>query len=198
MWDEVSTAYHEAVPGHHLQGATIKLVPLTRAQKLGFVSAHGEGWALYAERLMDELGWFRTPDTRLGFLCAHALRAARVVADIGLHTGRAIPASAAALYPGWSGEAGRPWTYDGAIDFMVRAGGMERDKSESEVLRYLSWPSQATAYKLGERTWLAGRDAAQAAAAAGGREFDRKGWHARALALGPLGLKRLGTELAGI
>jgi uncharacterized protein (DUF885 family) len=198
MWDEVSTAYHEAVPGHHLQGATIKLVPLTRAQKLGFVSAHGEGWALYAERLMDELGWFRTPDTRLGFLCAHALRAARVVADIGLHTGRAIPVSAATLYPGWSGEAGRPWTYDGAIDFMVRAGGMERDKSESEVLRYLSWPSQATAYKLGERTWLAGRDAAQAAAAAGGREFDRKGWHARALALGPLGLKRLSTELAGI
>ncbi|TAK01841.1 MAG: DUF885 domain-containing protein [Chloroflexota bacterium] len=197
-WDDVSTAYHEAVPGHHLQGATIRLVPLTRAQKLGFVSAHGEGWALYAERLMDELGWFRTPDTRLGFLCAHALRAARVVVDIGLHTGRLIPASGASLYPGWSGEAGRPWTYDGAIDFMVRSGGMERDKSESEILRYLSWPSQATAYKLGERTWLEGREAAQAAAAGAGREFDRKGWHARALALGPLGLKRLGAELAGI
>jgi uncharacterized protein (DUF885 family) len=102
------------------------------------------------------------------------------------------------MFPGWAGEAGKPWTYDGAIDFMVRAGGMERDKSESEVLRYLSWPSQATAYKLGERTWLAGRGAAQAAAAAEGREFDRKGWHARALARGPLGLKRLGTELAGI
>ena len=198
MWDEVSTIYHEAVPGHHLQGATIKLVNLTRAQKLGFVSAHGEGWALYSERLMDELGWFKTPDTRLGFLCAHAFRAARVVADIGLHTGRAVPAAGAALYPGWSGEAGKAWTYDGAIDFMIRSGGMEHDKSESEVLRYLSWPSQATAYKLGERTWLAGRDAAQAAAAAEGREFDRKGWHARALALGPLGLRRLGTELAGI
>ena len=197
-WDDVSTAYHEAVPGHHLQGATIKLVALTRAQKLGFVSAHGEGWALYAERLMDELGWFRTPDTRLGFLCAHALRAARVVVDIGLHTGRAIPASGAALFPGWSGQAGRPWTYDGAIDFMVRAAGMERDKSESEILRYLSWPSQATAYKLGERTWLAGREAARLAAAAEGREFDRKGWHARALALGPLGLKRLGAELVSI
>jgi len=197
-WDEVSTAYHEAVPGHHLQGATIRLVSLTRAHKLGFVSAHGEGWALYAERLMDELGWFRTPETRLGFLCAHAMRAARVVVDIGLHTGRPIPASGVTLYPGWSGEAGRPWTYDGAIDFMVRAAGMERDKSESEVLRYLSWPSQATAYKLGERTWLAGREAAQAAAAAAGREFDRKGWHARALALGPLGLQRLGAELPRI
>jgi uncharacterized protein (DUF885 family) len=195
-WDDVSTVYHEAVPGHHLQGATIRLVPLTRAHKLGFISAHGEGWALYAERLMDELGWFRTADTRLGFLCAHAFRAARVVVDIGLHTGRSIPAAGAAIYPGWSGRAGAAWTYEGAIDFMVRAGGLERASAESEVLRYLSWPSQATAYKLGERTWLAGRTAARSAAEADGREFDLRGWHARALALGPLGLQRLGAELA--
>ncbi len=187
-WDDVSTVYHEAVPGHHLQGATIRLVPLTRAHKLGFNSAHGEGWALYSERLMDELGWFRTPETRLGFLCAHAFRAARIVVDIGLHTGRAIPA-------GWPG-AGERWTYERAIDFIVRAGGMDRDKAESEVLRYLSWPSQATAYKLGERTWLAGRAAASSAAAADRRTFDLKAWHARALALGPLGLDRLGNELA--
>ena len=186
-WDDVSTVYHEAVPGHHLQGATIRLVPLTRAHKLGFNSAHGEGWALYAERLMDELGWFRTPETRLGFLCAHAFRAARVVVDIGLHTGRRIPA-------GWPGS-GESWTYDGAIDFIVRAGGMDRDKAESEVLRYLSWPSQATAYKLGERTWLAGREEARAVASADNRAFDQKGWHARALALGPLGLRRLRHEL---
>ena len=189
-WDEVSTVYHEAVPGHHLQGATIRLVPLTRAHKLGFMSAHGEGWALYSERLMDELGWFRTPETRLGFLCAHAFRAARVVVDIGLHTGRRIPKG----HPG----AGEAWTYEHAIDFIVRAGGMDRDKAESEVLRYLSWPSQATAYKLGERTWLAGREAAQSAAAAAGRTFDRRAWHAGALALGPLGLRRLGAELARI
>jgi len=189
-WDEVSTVYHEAVPGHHLQGATIRLVPLTRAHKLGFMSAHGEGWALYSERLMDELGWFRTPETRLGFLCAHAFRAARVVVDIGLHTGRRIPKG----HPG----AGEAWTYEHAIDFIVRAGGMDREKAESEVLRYLSWPSQATAYKLGERTWLAGRDAARAAATSAGREFDRKAWHAGALALGPLGLRRLGAELAKV
>jgi uncharacterized protein (DUF885 family) len=197
-WDEVSTVYHEAAPGHHLQGATIRLVPMTRAQKLGFVSAHGEGWALYAERLMDDLGWFRTPETRLGFLCAHAFRAARVVADIGLHTGRAIPAAGAKLYPDWSGAAGGGWTYDGAIDFMVRSGGMDRDKSESEVLRYLSWPSQATAYKLGERAWLAGRAAANVRARTEGNEFDLKGWHKRALALGPLGLDRLVAELSRI
>ncbi len=189
-WDEVSTVYHEAVPGHHLQGATIRLVPLTRAHKLGFMSAHGEGWALYSERLMDELGWFRTPETRLGFLCAHAFRAARVVVDIGLHTGRRIPKG----HP----NAGETWTYERAIDFIVRAGGMDRDKAESEVLRYLSWPSQATAYKLGERTWLAGRDAASARASAEGRTFDRRAWHAGALSLGPLGLRRLGAELAKV
>jgi uncharacterized protein (DUF885 family) len=187
-WDDVSTVYHEAVPGHHLQGATIRLVPLTRAHKLGFNSAHGEGWALYSERLMDELGWYRTPETRLGFLCAHALRAARIVVDIGLHTGRTIPS-------GWPG-AGEGWTYERAVDYMLRAGGMERASAESEVLRYLSWPSQATAYKLGERTWLAGREAARTAAMAAGKELDLKAWHARALALGPLGLDRLGAELA--
>ena len=195
-WDDVSTVYHEAVPGHHLQGATIRLVHLIRAHKLGFVSAHGEGWALYAERLMDELGWFRTAETRLGFLCAHAFRAARVVADIGLHTGRKIPPVAATLYPDWAGKPSAGWGYENAIDFMVRAGGMDEDKAESEVLRYLSWPSQATAYKLGERAWLAGRDGAKAAARATGREFDLKGWHARSLALGPLGLTRLVDELA--
>jgi uncharacterized protein (DUF885 family) len=194
-WDEVSTVYHEAVPGHHLQGATVRLVPLTRAQKLGFVSAHGEGWALYAERLMDELGWFRTPETRLGFLCAHAFRAARVVADIGLHTGRPIPDAAAKLYPDWSGRSGERWDYEGAIDFMVRAGGMDHDKAESEVLRYLSWPSQATAYKLGERAWLAGRQRARERATSEGRDFSLKAWHAGSLALGPLGLDRLVGEL---
>ena len=128
------------------------------------------------------------PETRLGFLCAHAFRAARVVVDIGLHTGRRIPA-------GWPGS-GEAWTYGGAIDFIVRAGGMGRESAESEILRYLSWPSQATAYKLGERTWLAGRERARSAAAARGEAFDQKGWHARSLALGPLGLRRLGEELA--
>jgi uncharacterized protein (DUF885 family) len=177
LWAEHTTIYHEAVPGHHLQLGLTRLLPLTRAQRVAGNTAHLEGWALYAERLMDELGWFRTPATRLGFLCAQAFRAARVVVDIGLHTGR----------DGWDVER--------AIDVIGRVGGMPRAFAESEVLRYLSWPAQATAYKLGERTWLAGRAAAMAAA---GPAFDRRAWHGRALALGGLGLARLEQELRGI
>jgi len=184
-WDKVSTAYHEAVPGHHLQFAASRAGALTRAQRVGFQTAHGEGWALYAERLMDELGRFTTPDTRLGFLCLQAFRAARVVVDIGLHTGRVVPAGHAG--------AGHPWTYEAAVGFVERAGGMSRAFAESEVLRYLSWPAQATAYKLGERVWLDGRDAARRAA---GPAFDLRSWHGRALALGPLGLGDLARELA--
>ena len=179
-WDQVTIAYHEAVPGHHLQLGMTRLLPLTRAHKLGFQSAHGEGWALYAERLMDELGEFDTPATRLGFLSSQAFRAVRVVIDIGLHTGRPLP-------------DGRSWTFDLASEHLQRHGGYPKPFTDSEVLRYISWPSQATTYKLGERSWLAGRDAARAAQ---GSAFDLKRWHAAALSLGALGLRDLETELA--
>ena len=185
MWADVTTAYHEAVPGHHLQFACTYAASLTRAQRLGFQPAYGEGWALYAERLMDELGWFRTPDTRLGFLSSQALRAVRVVVDIGLHLGRRVPAG----LPG----TGEPWTFDTAVASLRAAGGLTEEFANSEAQRYLAWPAQATCYKLGERTWLAGRAAARAAA---GTSFDLRAWHARALALGPLGLDRLEAELA--
>jgi uncharacterized protein (DUF885 family) len=160
------------------------LAPLIRAHRLGFRSAHGEGWALYAERLMDELGFFDTPDTRLGFLSSQAFRAVRVVVDIGLHTGRTIP-------DGWPG-AGSRWTPEVAVGYLQRAGGLMPAFAESEVQRYLSWPGQATTYKLGERTWLESRERARAAA---GASFDLKAWHARALNLGALGLDALATEL---
>ena len=104
-------------------------------------------------------------------------RAARVVVDIGLHTGIG------------------GWNYERAVDTMARAGGKGRAFAESEVLRYLSVPAQATAYKLGERSWLTGR---AAAIAASGPAFDRKTWHTRALALGPHGLARLERELTAI
>jgi uncharacterized protein (DUF885 family) len=183
-WDEVTTAYHEAVPGHHLQLGTTRLAPLIRAHRVGFHSAHGEGWALYAERLMDELGFFDTPETRLGFLASQAFRTVRVLVDIGLHTGGAIPA-------GWPG-AGDRWTPEVAVGYLQRIGGLSPAFAESEVERYLSWPGQATTYKLGERTWLEGRAAARAAS---GSSFDLKAWHARALDLGALGLGDLAAEL---
>jgi uncharacterized protein (DUF885 family) len=183
-WDQLTTVYHEGVPGHHLQMGGIRNLSLTRAHRVGFNSAHGEGWALYAERLMDELGGFATPDVRLGFLCMQAFRAARVVVDIGLHTGARIPFG----YPG----EGEPWTFDRAVTFIQHAGGKSKEFAESEVNRYLSAPSQATSYKLGERAWLDGRDQAQRKY---GTAFDRKSWHARALALGPLGLDDLAKEL---
>jgi uncharacterized protein (DUF885 family) len=177
MWDQYTTVYHESVPGHHLQLGLNRILPLLRAQRLGANAAHAEGWALYAERLMDELGWFRTPPARFGFLCMQTFRAARVVVDIGLHTGIG------------------GWTYERAVDTMAAAGGKGRAFAESEVLRYLSVPAQATAYKLGERSWLTGR---AAAITASGPKFDRKTWHSRALALGPLGLDRLEHELNAV
>lgn len=184
-WDQVTIAYHEAVPGHHLQLGTTRVADLIRAHRVGFQSAHGEGWALYAERLMDELGELDVPDHRLGFLSLQGLRAARVVVDIGLHTGRPIPADRVG--------AGAPWDAEVAANLLEDVSGMPRQFVESEVQRYLSWPSQAISYKLGERAWLEGRDAARAAA---GASFDLRRWHVNALALGALGLDDLVDELA--
>ena len=187
-WDLPAIVFHEAVPGHHLQIGAVRLFRLTAAQQIGINSAHAEGWALYAERLMDELGGFELPDQRLGFLSMQAFRAARVVVDIGLHTGRRIPD----VLPGWPG-AGERWNYQLAVEFIERASGQSRQMCESEVDRYLSIPAQATCYKLGERSWLAGRALARSRA---GDAFDLKRWHGQALALGPLGLDDLERELA--
>jgi len=188
-WDLPSIVFHEAVPGHHLQVGAVRMMELTRAQKLGFNSAHGEGWALYAERFMDEIGGFDKPEYRLGFLSMQAFRAARVVVDIGLHTSRRIP-------PDWPGVgAGSQWNYEIAVDFIEAASGQNRGMCSSEIDRYLSMPAQATCYKLGERSWLAGRDQARRAA---GSRFDLKRWHTAALGLGPLGLDALERELASL
>ncbi len=186
-WDAVTTVFHEAVPGHHLQLGATRLVELTRAQQLGFNSAHGEGWALYAERLMDELGRLEKPEYRLGFLSMQAFRAARVVVDIGLHTGQRIPAGRP--------RAGSLWDYDVAVEYLGATSGLSQAVCESEALRYISWPTQATTYKLGERIWLEGR---QRARQRQGALFDLKAWHGAALALGPLGLADLANELEAL
>jgi uncharacterized protein (DUF885 family) len=191
VWSLISTWYHEGVPGHHLQIA--QWTHLSKQLSLyqttaGSVSACSEGWALYAERLMDELGYLSAPGARLGYLDAQIMRAIRVVVDIGMHLKLTIPADSP-LAPG------ETWTPELALEFMVAHSGRERDFLESEIVRYLSAPGQAISYKLGERAWLAGR---QAASAAGGGGFDLKTWHMAALSLGSLGLDDLSGELAAL
>ncbi|NDL58101.1 DUF885 family protein [Phytoactinopolyspora sp. XMNu-373] len=189
VWDLISTWYHEGVPGHHLQLAQWVHVQdrLSRYQvSVGSVSAATEGWALYAERLMDELGYLSDPAHRLGYLDAQMLRAVRVVIDIGMHVGMVIPADSG-FHPG------ETWTPELAREFMSLNLGRDQKFIDSEIVRYLGLPGQAISYKLGERAWLTGREAARAAR---GADFDLKAWHMAALSMGALGLDDLATELA--
>src|SRR3984957_19663164 len=189
MWNLISTWYHEGVPGHHLQIAQWRYVAeqLSLYQtSLGGVSACSEGWALYAERLMDELGYLQDAGARMGYLDAQLMRAIRVIIDIGMHLQLPIAAD-------WAPGGARPWTPELALEFFVAHSGRDRDFLESEIARYLGMPGQAISYKLGERAWLAGRDAARAAH---GGSFDLKAWHMAALSLGSLGLDDLTEELS--
>ncbi|MFD6878861.1 MULTISPECIES: DUF885 domain-containing protein [unclassified Streptomyces] len=189
VYDLVSTWYHEGVPGHHLQLAQWQHVAdrLSRYQAtVGLVSANVEGWALYAERLMDELGYLKDAEQRLGYLDCQMMRAARVIVDIGMHLGLEIPADSP-FHPG------ERWTVDLAQEFFGLHSGRPADYIESELTRYLSMPGQAIGYKLGERAWLLGRDSARAAH---GESFDLKAWHMAALSQGSLGLDDLVDELS--
>jgi uncharacterized protein (DUF885 family) len=182
IWSELSTVFHEGVPGHHLQVGAAKMAgdKLSRFAKSNFVSGHGEGWALYAERLADELGWFTEPGTRLGMLGGSALRAARVVIDIGVHLDLPLP-------------DGSRWTFEKACDVLSTMGHGQPHEIHAEVVRYFGWPGQAISYKLGERGWLAAR-----AEAMRRPDFDLKRWHTAALSLGPIGLAGLAEALAGV
>jgi uncharacterized protein (DUF885 family) len=184
LYQEVSTAYHEGFPGHHLQVALV----MTFAERLSrfhrlmvWYSGYGEGWALYTERLMHELGYFEKPDYVFGMLASHVFRAARVVVDIGLHLGLPIPADAP-LHPGAA------WDYDIAVDYMQQIGLQPRAYAESEVLRYLGWPGQAISYKVGEREILSLRDELSRRMGDG---FDLKDFHARVLGHGEMRLDLL-------
>ncbi|WP_030743082.1 DUF885 domain-containing protein [Streptomyces sp. NRRL F-5135] len=189
VYDLVSTWYHEGVPGHHLQIAQWTHVAdqLSRYQAtVGMVSANAEGWALYAERLMDELGFLPDAERRLGYLDAQMMRACRVIVDIGMHLELTIPADSP-FHPG------ERWTPELAQEFFGRHSGRPADFVESELTRYLSMPGQAIGYKLGERAWLLGRENARAAH---GDAFDAKAWHMAALSQGSLGLDDLVDELS--
>ncbi|HEY5835217.1 DUF885 domain-containing protein [Streptomyces sp.] len=191
VFDLVSTWYHEGVPGHHLQLAQWAHVAenLSRYQAtVGMVSANAEGWALYAERLMDELGFLTDPERRLGYLDAQIMRAIRVIVDIGMHLELEIPADSP-FHPG------ERWTPDLAREFFGMHSGRPADFLDSELIRYLGMPGQAIGYKLGERAWLTGRAAARAAH---GDAFDPKSWHMAALSLGSLGLDDLVAEISAL
>ncbi|MFD7995870.1 DUF885 domain-containing protein [Streptomyces mexicanus] len=189
VYDLVSTWYHEGVPGHHLQLAQWAHVAddLSRYQAtVGIVSANAEGWALYAERLMDELGFLSDPERRLGYLDAQMMRAVRVIIDIGMHLELEIPADSP-FHPG------ERWTPELAQEFFGAHSSRPRDFVASELIRYLSMPGQAIGYKLGERAWLLGRENARKRH---GDAFDAKAWHMAALSQGSLGLDVLVDELS--
>jgi uncharacterized protein (DUF885 family) len=191
LWGEVSICYHEGVPGHHLQIAQVRYLAdtLSRWQRtLAGTSGHAEGWALYAERLMGELGYLDDPAFELGMLRAQAMRAVRVVVDIGMHLELAIPASER-YHPG------ETWTPELALPFVIERSKFPADFMASEVDRYLGLPGQAISYKVGERVWLRARADARAR---GGARFDLKEFHRRALDLGPMGLAQLEHELARV
>ncbi|CAN7324923.1 DUF885 domain-containing protein [Microbacterium foliorum] len=182
-WRELTTVYHEGVPGHHLQiaQAVYNRTELNSWRRLlAGTSGHAEGWALYAERLMQQLGYLDDPADRLGMLDGQRMRAARVVLDIGVHLGK----------PRLDGDG--TWDADYALDFMRKNVNMSDQFVQFEVNRYLGWPGQAPSYKVGQRIWEQVRDAYQAER---GADFDVKDFHKRALDMGGVGLDTLRTAL---
>ena len=186
-WRELTTVYHEGVPGHHLQvGQTVhRKELLNRWRRLAsWTSGHGEGWALYAEWLMAELGHMDDPGNRMGLLDGQSLRAARVVLDIGVHCGFEAPAEV----------GGGAWTYDKAWDFLSAHANMDDGFLRFELDRYLGWPGQAPSYKIGERLWLQLREET---ARREGADFDLRAFHRRALDVGGVGLDTLRSAVLG-
>ena len=182
-WHLVSTWYHEAVPGHHLQVATVTIEKerLTRFQRTAaWISGYGEGWALYAERFMNELGAFDEPGIEMGYLSAQALRAARIVVDIGMHLG-------------YTDFDGKVWNAESSRKLLNEQALLDEAHSRSETDRYLGWPGQAISYKVGERVWMAAREDAKTRL---GSAFNMRRFHTYALKIGPMGLDPFAAEMA--
>lgn len=175
-WSLPTLTYHEAAPGHHLQVALAQEasgLPFIRSKILWF-GGYGEGWALYAEQLADEIGMYADdPAGRLGYLQSMAFRAARCVVDTGLHH--------------------RRWTREQAIDYMIGVTGDTRDSITTEVERYCVWPGQATCYMVGKVDLLDERAKARAAL---GDRFDLKAFHDTVLRNGAMPLDVLERVLA--
>jgi uncharacterized protein (DUF885 family) len=164
---------HESAPGHAFQ------MPIANEQRdqpefrrKSYISAFGEGWALYCERLGEEMGMYETPYDRFGMLSYQAWRAARLVVDTGVHA------------MGWSRER--------AIAYLADNTALPRREVETEVDRYISWPGQALAYYLGQRAILQARAKAQAAL---GPKFDIRAFHDTVLQLGSAPLPILSRRI---
>ena len=171
------------MPGHHLQlGQAVYNSALlnTWRRQLAGTSGHAEGWALYAERLMDELGWLSDPGDRLGMLDGQRMRAARVVLDIGVHLGKTFPGST------------ETWSHATALPFMRENVNMDDEFVRFEVDRYLGWPGQAPSYKVGQRIW---EELRAERTRRDGAAFDLRAFHGEALALGGVGLDTLRRAL---
>lgn len=185
-WRELTTVYHEGVPGHHLQiaQAVYNRAELNSWRRLmSGTSGHAEGWALYAERLMEKLGYLDDPADRLGMLDGQRMRAARVVLDIGVHLGKPRP------------DGQGVWDAGYALEFMTRNVNMPFAFVQFEVNRYLGWPGQAPSYKVGQRIWEQVHDDYRARK---GDAYDAKEFHRRALNLGSVGLDTLRTAIGAL
>jgi uncharacterized protein (DUF885 family) len=168
-FDIESLAYHEGIPGHHLQLAiSSELEDIPNFRKRAFVAAYDEGWGLYTERLADEMGLYSTPVDRMGMLSNDSLRACRLVVDTGMHAF------------GWSRRR--------AIDYMLENSPMSESHITEEVDRYAVVPGQALAYMLGRLEIQRIRAAAEAEL---GDRFDIKAFHDTVLASGPMPLPML-------
>jgi uncharacterized protein (DUF885 family) len=189
-WKEVTVVYHEGVPGHHLQisHAMADRESLNRWQRMSWVSGHGEGWALYAERLMGELGYLDDPGAYLGMLDSQQLLTAQVALDIGVQLELDVPRGT-----GW--REGERWNAEIAWEFLRAHSSWDERQLRSELRRCLGLPGQAPSYKLGERIWLQAREDAMARA---GGAFSLKDFHAKALSLGAMGLDPLREALARV
>src|ERR1700722_7310854 len=189
-WKEVTVVYHEGVPGHHLQMsyALAQRESLNRWQRMSWVSGHGEGWALYAERLMGELGYLDDPGTYLGMLDSQLRLAVQVPLDIGVHLELDVPRGT-----GW--REGERWNAEIGWELLRASSSWDERQLGAELRRCLGMPGQAPSYKLGERTWLQAREDAMARA---GGAFSLKDFHPKGLSLGAMGLDPLREALARV
>ena len=167
--DDEAIAYHEGIPGHHMQlSAAQQLTGLPKFRLHGGNSGYVEGWALYAEQLGKEIGFYQDPFSDYGRLSSELFRAVRLVVDTGIHS--------------------QGWTRDQVVEFFRRSGAIDEPTIQAETDRYIAWPAQALAYKLGQLKFLKLRDRARKEL---GPKFDLRSFHDEMLSGGVLPLDLL-------